>query len=136
MNYAIHADGLIKRYGEIKALDGVDLAVPTGSMLGVLGPNSACKTAAVHILATLPQPDSGHATVNGLDVAKQADDVRRLIGLAEAADRRIKTYSCGMRRRLDLAASLVGRPAVIFLDEPTTGLDPGKRGDVWAMSAN
>lgn len=177
MNYAIQAEGLIKHYGETKALDGVDLAVPTGTVLGVLGPNGAGKTTAVRILATLLTPDAGHAAVNGFDLHKQPDLVRRSIGLtgqyasvdeqlsgrenlvlvarllnysrkgaalratellkefglAEAADRRIKTYSGGMRRRLDLAASLVGRPAVIFLDEPTTGLDPSKREDVWAM---
>ncbi len=177
MNYAIQAEGLIKHYGETKALDGVDLAVPSGTVLGVLGPNGAGKTTAVRILATLLTPDAGHATVNGFDLRKQSDQVRRSIGLtgqyasvdeqlsgrenlvlvarllnytrkgaslraaelleefglAEAADRRIKTYSGGMRRRLDLAASLVGRPSVIFLDEPTTGLDPGKRDDVWSM---
>ena len=177
MNYAIQAQGLIKHYGDTKALDGVDLAVPTGTVLGVLGPNGAGKTTAVRILATLLTPDAGHATVNGFDLTKQGDSVRRSIGLTgqyasvdeqlsgrenlvlvarlldytrrgaalraaelleefgltEAADRRIKTYSGGMRRRLDLAASLVGRPSVIFLDEPTTGLDPSKREDVWAM---
>lgn len=177
MNYAIQAEGLIKHYGNTKALDGVDLAVPTGSVLGVLGPNGAGKTTAVRILATLLQPDSGHATINGFDLAKDADQVRRSIGLTgqyasvdeqlsgrenlvlvarllnysrkgaalraeelldqfgltDAADRRTKTYSGGMRRRLDLAASLVGRPAVIFLDEPTTGLDPSKRDDVWSL---
>ena len=177
MNYAIQAQGLIKHYGDTKALDGVDLAVPTGTVLGVLGPNGAGKTTAVRILATLLTPDAGHATVNGFDLTKQGDSVRRSIGLTgqyasvdeqlsgrenlvlvarlldytrrgaalraaelldefgltEAADRRIKTYSGGMRRRLDLAASLVGRPSVIFLDEPTTGLDPSKREDVWGM---
>lgn len=176
-NYAIHAEGLTKHYGDTKALDGIDLSVPEGSVLGVLGPNGAGKTTAVRILATLLRPDAGHATVAGHDVLKDPTAVRRSIGLTgqyasvdeqltgrenlelfarlldftrpdarsraaelltqfgldEAADRRSKTYSGGMRRRLDLAASLVGRPQVIFLDEPTTGLDPGKRDDVWNM---
>jgi oleandomycin transport system ATP-binding protein len=176
-NYAIHAEGLTKHYGATKALDGIDLSVPEGSVLGVLGPNGAGKTTAVRILATLLRPDSGSATVAGHDVVKDPDAVRRSIGLTgqyasvdeqlsgrenlelfarlldftrpdararaaelldqfglgDAADRRAKTYSGGMRRRLDLAASLVGRPAVIFLDEPTTGLDPSKRDDVWNM---
>jgi oleandomycin transport system ATP-binding protein len=176
-NYAIHAEGLTKHYGATKALDGIDLSVPEGSVLGVLGPNGAGKTTAVRILATLLRPDSGSATVAGHDVVKDPNAVRRSIGLTgqyasvdeqlsgrenlelfarlldftrpdararaaelldqfglgDAADRRAKTYSGGMRRRLDLAASLVGRPAVIFLDEPTTGLDPSKRDDVWNM---
>lgn len=176
-NYAIHAEGLTKHYGDTKALDGIDLSVPEGSVLGVLGPNGAGKTTAVRILATLLRPDAGRATVAGHDVLKDPTAVRRSIGLTgqyasvdeqltgrenlelfarlldftrpdararaaelltqfgldEAADRRTKTYSGGMRRRLDLAASLVGRPEVIFLDEPTTGLDPGKRDDVWNM---
>jgi len=176
-NYAIRAEGLTKHYGATKALDGIDLSVPEGSVLGVLGPNGAGKTTAVRILATLLRPDSGSAVVAGHDVLKDPDAVRRSIGLTgqyasvdeqlsgrenlelfarlldftrpdararatellsqfgldEAGDRRAKTYSGGMRRRLDLAASLVGRPAVIFLDEPTTGLDPSKRDDVWNM---
>jgi oleandomycin transport system ATP-binding protein len=176
-DYAIHAEGLTKHYGATKALDGIDLSVPEGSVLGVLGPNGAGKTTAVRILATLLRPDSGTATVAGHDVSKDPTAVRRSIGLTgqyasvdeqltgrenlelfarlldftrpdararaaellaqfgldDAADRRAKTYSGGMRRRLDLAASLVGRPAVIFLDEPTTGLDPSKRDDVWNM---
>jgi oleandomycin transport system ATP-binding protein len=175
MTYAIHAEGLVKHFGDTIALDGVDLEVPTGTVLGVLGPNGAGKTTAVRILATLLRPDAGHATVGGIDVVKQSDAVRRSIGLTgqyaavdeqlsgrenlilvarlldftrmsaakraeelleqfgltEAADRRTRTYSGGMRRRLDLAASLVGRPEVIFLDEPTTGLDPSKREDMW-----
>ena len=177
MTYAIHAEGLVKSFGATVALNGVDLAVPTGTVLGVLGPNGAGKTTAVRILATLLQPDAGHATVAGHDILADPTAVRRDIGLTgqyasvdeqlsgrenlelfarlldfsradakvratelledfgltEAADRRIKTYSGGMRRRLDLAASLISRPAVIFLDEPTTGLDPGKREDVWSM---
>jgi oleandomycin transport system ATP-binding protein len=176
-NHAILAEGLTKHFGTTKALDGIDLSVPEGSVLGVLGPNGAGKTTAVRILATLLRPDSGRAVVAGHDVVKDPDAVRRSIGLTgqyasvdeqltgrenlelfarlldftradararagellgqfgldEAGDRRAKTYSGGMRRRLDLAASLVGRPSVIFLDEPTTGLDPSKRDDVWNM---
>ena len=177
MTHAIHAEGLVKSFGATVALNGVVLAVPTGTVLGVLGPNGAGKTTAVRILATLLRPDAGHATVAGHDILADPTAVRRDIGLTgqyasvdeqlsgrenlelfarlldfsrseakvratelledfgltEAADRRIKTYSGGMRRRLDLAASLIARPAVIFLDEPTTGLDPGKREDVWSM---
>ncbi|MCW2497490.1 ATP-binding cassette domain-containing protein [Jatrophihabitans sp.] len=179
MTYAIEAEGLTKRFGNATtgtlALDGIDLAAREGTVLGVLGPNGAGKTTAVRILATLIKPDSGQARVGGLDVVRQAEDVRRIIGLtgqyasvdedltgtqnlvmigqlldmsaaqarvraaellewfdlSEAAGRMAKTYSGGMRRRLDLAASLVGRPSVIFLDEPTTGLDPAKREDMW-----
>jgi oleandomycin transport system ATP-binding protein len=175
MTYAIHAEGLRKSFGDVVALDGVDLVVPTGTVLAVLGPNGAGKTTAVRILATLLHPDAGHATVAGHDLLAEPTAVRRAIGLTgqyasvdeqltgrenlvlfgrlldlrraaakaraaelldefgltDAADRRVGTYSGGMRRRLDLAASLVGRPQVIFLDEPTTGLDPGKRDDVW-----
>ncbi|MEV1246078.1 ATP-binding cassette domain-containing protein [Nonomuraea sp. NPDC049750] len=177
MQYAIQADGLVKHYGETKALDGVDLAVPIGRLLGVLGPNGAGKTTAVRILATLLTPDSGTATVLGFDVRWQAHQVRSLIGLtgqyaavdemltgvenlmmigrllglsrgearerakallsrfdlADAGGRATKTYSGGMRRRLDLAASLVGRPQVLFLDEPTTGLDPRSRTELWGV---
>jgi oleandomycin transport system ATP-binding protein len=177
MSYAFEAEGLVKRFGATTALDGVDLAAPAGTVLGVLGPNGAGKTTAVRILATLLRPDAGRATVAGLDVTTQAGRVRRQIGLTgqyasvdedltgvenliligrlldlsrrdakaralhllgqfdldEARDRKAKTYSGGMRRRLDLAASLVGRPAVIYLDEPTTGLDPAKRDDVWQL---
>jgi oleandomycin transport system ATP-binding protein len=172
---AIEATGLTKAFGKTKALNGVDLAARTGTVLGVLGPNGAGKTTAVRILATLLRSDEGTARVNGFDVRSQADKVRRSIGLtgqfasvdddltgaenlvmigqlldlpmkaarkraaellewfdlAEAAKKKAKTYSGGMRRRLDLAASLVGRPPVIFLDEPTTGLDPAKREDMW-----
>ena len=175
MEYAIQAEGLRKTYGETVALDGVDLKVPVGTVLGVLGPNGAGKTTAVRILTTLLKPDAGHATVAGYDIARDATTLRRVIGLtgqyaavdenltgrenlhmiarlhhlsrAEssaravellsrfeltgAADRAVKTYSGGMRRRLDLGASLVNRPAVLFLDEPTTGLDPRSRKLLW-----
>jgi oleandomycin transport system ATP-binding protein len=177
MDYAIEARGLRKRFGDTQALDGVDLAARTGSVLGVLGPNGAGKTTAVRILATLLAADSGTAFVAGRDVAAEPGRVREAIGLTgqyasvdelltgrqnlvligrlldlggraarqraqellewfdllDAADRPAKTYSGGMRRRLDLAASLVGRPAVVFLDEPTTGLDPTKREDMWGV---
>ncbi|WP_410655833.1 ATP-binding cassette domain-containing protein [Amycolatopsis sp. lyj-112] len=177
MTHAIRAEGLVKHYGETKALDGVDLEVPAGKVVGVLGPNGAGKTTAVRILATLIRPDSGHASVFGYDVVKNPMAVRSLIGLTgqyasvdedlsgtenlvligrllelsrvdakkraaellerfeltEAAGRSIKTYSGGMRRRLDLAASLVGNPRVLYLDEPTTGLDPHARNEVWAV---
>jgi oleandomycin transport system ATP-binding protein len=175
MNLAFEAEGLVKRFGKTTALAGIDLAARQGTVLGVLGPNGAGKTTAVRILATLLNPDAGRAAVRGVDVVKNADRVRRMIGLtgqyasvdedltgmenlvligmlldlrrvdakaraaellkefglAEAGSRPAKTYSGGMRRRLDLAASLVGRPDVIYLDEPTTGLDPAKRDDVW-----
>src|SRR5947209_7228803 len=110
MTYAIEAEGLTKRFGTTNALDGVDLAAREGTVLGVLGPNGAGKTTAVRILATLIKADEGTARVGGYDVARRAEDVRRIIGLA---------------------GSLVGRPSVIFLDEPTTGLDPAKREDMW-----
>jgi len=173
----VRAEGLRKRFGKTQALDGVDLAMRRGTVLGVLGPNGAGKTTAVRVLATLLRPDSGSAEVAGIDVLRQPQRVRRRIGLtgqyasvdedltgtqnlvligqlldlttrdarrraaelldwfdlAEAAGRRAKTYSGGMRRRLDLAASLVGQPEVIFLDEPTTGLDPAKREDMWGV---
>jgi oleandomycin transport system ATP-binding protein len=173
----IEAEGLVKHFGETKALQGVDLVVPRGTVLGVLGPNGAGKTTTVRILSTLLRPDAGHARINGLDVVRDSERVRQAIGLtgqyasvdedltgrqnlvlfgtlldlgrrgararadelltwfdlADAADRPAKTYSGGMRRRLDLAASLVGRPDIIFLDEPTTGLDPSKREDMWEV---
>ncbi len=173
--FAIEAEGLTKRFGKTQALAGIDLTAREGTVLGVLGPNGAGKTTAVRILATLLQADSGRATVGGIDVARDPQRVREIIGLTgqyasvdedltglqnllligqlldlrtsaarqrarellewfdllDAADRPAKTYSGGMRRRLDLAASLVGRPSVIFLDEPTTGLDPAKREDMW-----
>jgi oleandomycin transport system ATP-binding protein len=174
---AIEATGLIKQFGATKALDGVDLSVPQGRVLGLLGPNGAGKTTAVRILATLLRPDGGQARVCGYDVLREAHQVRQLVGLTgqyasvdeglsgtnnlvmvgrllgiprarakaraaellgrfdltEAASRPAKTYSGGMRRRLDLAASLVGNPRVLYLDEPTTGLDPRSRTEVWRM---
>jgi oleandomycin transport system ATP-binding protein len=177
MTNAIVAEGLVKHYGSTIALDGVDLAVRTGSVLGVLGPNGAGKTTTVRILGTLLRPDAGRATVGGYDVVRQAHQVRGMIGLtgqyasvdesltgaenllmigrllgmsrpdakqrardllqsfslAEAGDRATKTYSGGMRRRLDLAASLVGRPRLLYLDEPTTGLDPRARLEMWEI---
>jgi ABC-2 type transport system ATP-binding protein len=173
----IEAAALSKRYGETQALDGVDLEVPAGSILGVLGPNGAGKTTGVRILTTLTTPDSGWARVAGYDVVKEAAAVRRKIGvtgqdttlddalsgrqnlvmigqlsrlrraearrraaellelfeLDGAADRVVKGYSGGMRRRLDLAASLLMRPPVLFLDEPTTGLDPTSRQRMWGL---
>jgi oleandomycin transport system ATP-binding protein len=176
-NYAIEAEALTKRFGDTQALAGIDLAVRPGTVLGVLGPNGAGKTTAVRILATLLRADSGTARVGGYDVVRQAEQVRRTVGLTgqyasvdedltgmqnlvmigqlldlpsaearrraqelldwfdltAAAGRMAKTYSGGMRRRLDLAASLVGHPAVIFLDEPTTGLDPATREDMWGV---
>ncbi|NNN37113.1 ATP-binding cassette domain-containing protein [Streptomyces sp. S3(2020)] len=175
MSYAIRAEGLVKKYGDFTALDGVDLEVPAGKVVGVLGPNGAGKTTTVRILATLLRPDAGHATIGGHDIAGDPVRVRQLIGLTgqyasvdetlsgaenlvligrllglsrrdartraaelledfsltEAAKRPIATFSGGMRRRLDLAASLVGRPRILFLDEPTTGLDPHARQEVW-----
>ena len=177
MTNAIEAVGLTKRYGDTVALDGVDLTVPTGSVCGLLGPNGAGKTTTVRVLTTLARPDSGTASVAGYDVARQAQQVRRRIGLAaqdatvdgllsgrqnlvmvgelhgisrrtskqraeelleqfslvEAGDRLANQYSGGMRRRLDLAATLVTRPPVLFLDEPTTGLDPRARNELWAV---
>ncbi|GHS88562.1 DrrA family ABC transporter ATP-binding protein [Cellulomonas hominis] len=174
-DWVIEATGLVKNFGRTKALQGIDLGVRRGTVLGVLGPNGAGKTTAVRILATLIEADAGSARVAGHDVRHDAEKVRRSIGLTgqyasvdedltgrqnlvlfgslldlrgpeararaaellawfdltEAADRTAKTYSGGMRRRLDLAASLVGRPEIIFLDEPTTGLDPAKREAMW-----
>ncbi|MFB7373219.1 ATP-binding cassette domain-containing protein [Streptomyces sp. NPDC056222] len=172
---AVEVRGLVKHYGETKALDGVDLDVREGTVLGVLGPNGAGKTTLVRCLSTLIVPDSGTATVAGYDVVKQPRQLRRTIGLTgqyasvdeklsgwenlymigrlldlsrkdarrraddllerfsltEAAKRPAMQYSGGMRRRLDLAASMIGQPAVLYLDEPTTGLDPRTRNEVW-----
>ncbi|MET9374970.1 ATP-binding cassette domain-containing protein [Streptomyces sp. NPDC003035] len=172
---AVEVRGLVKHYGETKALDGVDLDVREGTVLGVLGPNGAGKTTLVRCLSTLIVPDAGTATVAGYDVVKQPRQLRRTIGLTgqyasvdeklsgwenlymigrlldlsrkdarrradgmlerfsltEAAKRPVMNYSGGMRRRLDLAASMIGQPAVLYLDEPTTGLDPRTRNEVW-----
>jgi ABC-2 type transport system ATP-binding protein len=177
MGDAVVVDELVKAFGKTKALDGVSFSLPEGTVLGLLGPNGAGKTTTIRVLASLLKPDSGSATVLGLDVVKQAEQLRRVIGLAgqyaavderltgrenlrlvgrlyhlpkaevqgrsdallerfaltDAADRVVKTYSGGMRRRLDLAASLVNRPRVLFLDEPTTGLDPRSRLSLWEV---
>ncbi|UHH17362.1 ATP-binding cassette domain-containing protein [Streptomyces malaysiensis] len=172
---AVEVRGLVKHFGDTKAVDGVDLDVPEGTVLGVLGPNGAGKTTLVRCLSTLLVPDAGTAVVAGYDVVRQPRQLRRTIGLTgqyasvdeklpgwenlymigrlldlsrreararadamlerfsltEAGKRRVRTYSGGMRRRLDLAASMIGRPSVLYLDEPTTGLDPHSRNEVW-----
>jgi ABC-2 type transport system ATP-binding protein len=172
---AIETSGLVKVFGKTRAVDGVDLAVPTGSVYGFLGPNGAGKTTAVRMLATLLRPDGGEARVFGHDVVREADTVRGLVsltgqyasvdedltgaenlvllgrllghrkpaareraallldafGLSDAADKQVKNYSGGMRRRVDIAASILKTPDVLFLDEPTTGLDPRSRNQVW-----
>jgi ABC-2 type transport system ATP-binding protein len=178
----VEAHDLVKVFprGHVRALDGVSLHVEEGTILGLLGPNGAGKTTAVRILSTILGPDSGRASILGHDVVKEAETVRRIIGLAgqyaavdenltgrenirmvgrlshmswkasgvratellenfgltDAGDRVLKTYSGGMRRRLDLAAALVARPPVLFLDEPTTGLDPQSRQDLWGVIEN
>jgi len=178
---SVAVESLVKTFkGSIRALDGVSVAIPTGTVLGLLGPNGAGKTTAVRVLTTLLRPDSGSAHVAGVDVLARPGDARKVIGLAgqyaavdealtgsenlllvgslnqlsradrreraralleqfglaEAANRTLKTYSGGMRRRLDLAAALVARPPVLLLDEPTTGLDPRSRIDLWSVIAN
>jgi ABC-2 type transport system ATP-binding protein len=174
---AIVADGVVKTYGPVRALDGFSVRVPEGTVLGLLGPNGAGKTTCVRILTTLLRPDRGVVRVGNLDVLTQPQEVRRIIGLsgqnaavdenltgyenlemfgrlyhigkakarqrahellerfelADAANRPVKTYSGGMRRRLDLAGALVTSPPVIFLDEPTTGLDPRSRLGMWEV---
>ena len=174
-NLAIEASGLVKDFGDTRAVDGVDLAVRRGSVYGILGPNGAGKTTTIRMLATLLKPDAGEARVMGHDIVEEADAVRgavsltgqlasvdedltgvenlvligRLLGfkggaakrraadllaafdLADAAGKQVKNYSGGMRRRLDVAASIVVTPELIFLDEPTTGLDPRSRNQVW-----
>src|SRR6201991_4813081 len=172
---AIDATGLVKNFGKLRALDGIDLEVRQGEIFGVLGPNGAGKTTALRMLATLLPIDAGHARIFGVDVAREPHRIRQLLGvtgqfasvdedltatenlwmfgrlqglrssdaraaakrlltqfgLEEAADKPIAQFSGGMRRRLDLAASLITRPPLIFLDEPTTGLDPRTRGQMW-----
>ncbi|WP_305094833.1 ATP-binding cassette domain-containing protein [Prescottella sp. R16] len=174
---AIETTGLIKRFGSFTAVDGVDLAVPTGGVYGVLGPNGAGKTTTIRMLATLLPIDGGSARVLGHDVTKEAETVRSKVsltgqfasldedltgtenlillgrlygysraaarsrcdqlldafGLTEAAGRQVKTFSGGMRRRIDIAASIIVTPELIFLDEPTTGLDPRSRNQVWEI---
>src|SRR5688572_12384643 len=176
-NAAIEAEGLVRTFGKVRALDGIDMVAREGTVFGLLGPNGAGKTTAIRVLSTLLLPDSGRASVGGYDVVRQPEEVRRLIGLtgqyaavdellsghenlymigrllgfsaadsrararelldafdlADAATKRVKAYSGGMRRRLDLAASLVGRPRFLYLDEPTTGLDPRGRLELWGM---
>ena len=180
MTNAVVVEGLVKRFGETTALDGVDLTVSEGTVLGLLGPNGAGKTTVVRILSTLLRADAGRAEVAGLDVVTRADEVRATIGLtgqyaavdeyltgrenlemvgrlyrlggkesrvraaellerfdlSDAGNRPAKTYSGGMRRRLDIAASLIARPRVLFLDEPTTGLDPRSRLGMWEFIAD
>ena len=176
-DYVIRATGLTKSYGTNHVLKGIDLDVERGTMLALLGPNGAGKTTTVKILSTLLKYDAGSVTIEGHDVIKDADEVRRVIGLTgqsaavdelltgrenlvmmgrlyrltvasakaraqelleefdlvKAAERPVKTYSGGMRRRLDLAVSLIATPPVIFLDEPTTGLDPRSRLSMWSI---
>jgi ABC-2 type transport system ATP-binding protein len=175
--HAVVAEGLVKVFGETRAVDGVDLVVPRGVVYGLLGPNGAGKTTVVRLLTTLLRPDGGRAKIDGIDVAADPASVRARIGLTgqyaaveerltarenldligrlyhlprkdvtqrgvelldrfdlvDAADRVVKGYSGGMRRRLDIAMSLIARPSVLFLDEPTTGLDPRSRLAMWEL---
>jgi oleandomycin transport system ATP-binding protein len=177
MTSAIEVEGLVKTFGKVRALDGIDMVAGQGTVFSLLGPNGAGKTTAIRILSTLLVPDEGRARVGGHDVVRQPRAVRRLIGLTgqyaavdelltgkdnlymigrllgmgataararaaelledfdltDAAGKLARDYSGGMRRRLDLAASLVGRPPFLYLDEPTTGLDPASRRDLWGM---
>jgi oleandomycin transport system ATP-binding protein len=174
---AIEAEGLVKVFGKVRALDGIDMVAGEGTVFGLLGPNGAGKTTAIRVLSTLLKPDEGRASVGGYDVVRQPEQVRGVIGLtgqyaavdellsgrenlymigrllglpaaaararanellgafdlSDAATKVVKAYSGGMRRRLDLAASLVGRPRFLYLDEPTTGLDPRSRLELWGM---
>jgi oleandomycin transport system ATP-binding protein len=174
---AIQAEGLVRTFGKVRALDGIDMVAREGTVFGLLGPNGAGKTTAIRILSTLLRPDAGRAIVGGYDVVREPAKVRGLIGLtgqyaavdellsgqdnlfmlgrllglsssaararaaellqafdlSDAATKFVKSYSGGMRRRLDLAASLVGRPRFLYLDEPTTGLDPRSRLELWGM---
>jgi oleandomycin transport system ATP-binding protein len=174
---AIEAEGLVRTFGEVRALDGIDMVAREGTVFGLLGPNGAGKTTAIRVLSTLLRPDSGRAVVGGYDVVREPAKVRSVIGLTgqfaavdellsgqenlymigrllgmpgsaasarakellasfdltDAASKYVKAYSGGMRRRLDLAASLVGRPRFLYLDEPTTGLDPRSRVELWGM---
>jgi oleandomycin transport system ATP-binding protein len=174
---AIEAEGLVRTFGKVRALDGIDLVAREGTVFGLLGPNGAGKTTAIRVLSTLLRPDAGRAVVGGYDVVHDPEKVRGLIGLTgqyaavdellsgqdnlfmigrllgwrkgaakaratelleafdltDAATKYVKSYSGGMRRRLDLAASLVGRPRFLYLDEPTTGLDPRSRIELWGM---
>jgi ABC-2 type transport system ATP-binding protein len=180
MDLMIEAKGLTKRFGDVEALAGLDLAVPSGQVLAILGPNGAGKTTFIRTIATLIQPTSGTLKVQGIDVVERpkqvrrviglagqyaavegamtgrenlrmiarlfghdrkaaraaADNVLELLGLADAGDRLVRTYSGGMQRRLDLGASLVGSPRLLLLDEPTTGLDPRSRNELWVAIEN
>lgn len=177
MTHAIETQGLVKSFGATRALGGIDLTVREGSVYGLLGPNGAGKTTTIRVLTTLIKADAGRAIVGGLDVAREPDAVRRMVGLtgqyasvdedltgtenlilvgrllglpwkearrratelleafalSDAAGRQVRTYSGGMRRRIDISASLVSVPAILFLDEPTTGLDPRARNQVWDL---
>jgi ABC-2 type transport system ATP-binding protein len=180
LSIAIQANNLVKKYGEVIALDGLSLEVEQGTVFGLLGPNGAGKTTTVRVLTTLLSPDSGSAIVDGVDVLKDPVHAREIMGLSgqnasvdenltgienlimlgrlfrlpkkeavtrandllerfnlnDAAKRIVKTYSGGMRRRLDLAASLIAKPNILFLDEPTTGLDPRSRLMMWDVIQN